>query len=51
MGLTEAEVRDAEYDLDDGVYELEFKANGMEYEYAVNAVTGEIVKAEKSRDD
>ena len=33
------------------VYEIEFKAGGYEYEYAVNAATGEILKAEKDPDD
>lgn len=39
---------DKEFDLDDGsaVYELEFEANGNEYEYDVNAVTGKVMKAE-----
>lgn len=53
-GLTEDGVRRFSWKLDreDGilVYEIEFKANGFEYEYEVNAVTGAIVKAEKERD-
>lgn len=36
---------EAKRDHDDGiiVYELEFIANGMEYEYEINAVNGEII--------
>ena len=30
----------------DDRYELEFEANGNEYEYDVNAVTGKVMKAE-----
>ena len=32
------------------VYEVEFEANGIEYEYTVDAETGEIVKIEKEDD-
>ncbi len=37
---------DKDFDLDDGraVYELEFKANGVEYEYDIDARTGNILK-------
>ena len=33
------------------VYEVEFYANGYEYDYDINAVTGEVVKYEKEADD
>ena len=33
LGLTEASFNDHEYELDDGVYELEFTSGGVEYEY------------------
>ena len=38
---------DKEFDHDDGtpVFELEFTANGNEYEYDVHAATGKVVKA------
>lgn len=38
----------AEYDIDKGIacYEVEFKYNGYEYEYEINAATGEIIKYE-----
>lgn len=37
-----------DYDYDDGiaVYEVEFKYNGYEYEYKIDAATGEILKYE-----
>lgn len=40
-------------DYEDGVmvYEVDFKADGYEYECEVNATTGEIVKYEKEVDD
>jgi uncharacterized membrane protein YkoI len=37
LGLTQADFTDGEYELDDGVYELEFTADGVEYEYEVDA--------------
>ncbi len=39
---------DKDFDFDDGkaVYELEFKANGVEYEYDIDARTGNILKYE-----
>lgn len=39
-GLKDAVFSEGEYDLDDGIYELEFTAGGIEYEYEVNAFTG-----------
>ena len=43
----------AELDYDDGytVYEIEFRKNGLEYEYEINALTGEILKYHSDRDD
>ena len=42
-----------EKDHEDGrlVYEVEFKSAGYEYEYEIDAKTGEILKAEKDIDD
>ena len=39
---------EAEYDWDDGrmVYEVEFRANGREYEYEIDALTGQVLKYE-----
>ena len=44
---------DREFDLDDGtpLYELEFSANGVEYDCDVHAETGKVVKFESERDD
>ena len=41
--------KEADYDFEDGrmVYEMEFIANGVEYEYDVDASTGEVLKVEK----
>ena len=33
------------------VYEVEFKSAGCEYDYEIDAKTGEILKAEKDIDD
>ena len=53
-GLQESEVLDIEleYDHDDGkaVYEIDFKYNNMEYEYEIDASTGEILKKEADAD-
>ncbi len=51
LNLEEASFTDKEYELDDGVYELEFTENGVEYEYDVDAKTGKILKSEKEKDD
>lgn len=42
-----------EREVDDGVvkYEIEFNANGVEYDYEINAVTGTIIKCEREADD
>ena len=43
----------AEFDCDDGIitYEVEFTAGGREYEYDINAETGEILESEDDVDD
>lgn len=42
-----------ELDRDDGVthYDVEFTANGYEYDYEIDANTGAVLKSEKERDD
>ena len=44
---------DRELDTDDGVtyYEIEFTAGGVEYEYDIDANTGEIISSESEEDD
>lgn len=53
VAAEDAKWDDREFDLDNGrqVYELEFKAGGMEYSYEIDARSGEILKAEKERMD
>lgn len=51
LGLTEADFTQKEYGLDDGVYELEFTVNGVEYEYDVHGYTGKILKAETETEE
>jgi uncharacterized membrane protein YkoI len=43
----------AEMDYDDGrlEYEVEFKSGGMEYEYTIDGVTGNILSFERETDD
>ncbi len=38
-----------EFDCDDGmiIYDVEFTAGGLEYEYDIDAVTGKVIKSEK----
>ena len=54
-GLTEAQVGyvDVNYECDDGIiiYEVEFNSGGQEYEYDINAATGEIVVDEIDNQD
>ena len=42
-----------ELDLDDGTphYDVDFKQGGMEYDYDINATTGEIMKSKSEVDD
>ncbi|MCM1060173.1 MAG: PepSY domain-containing protein [Eubacterium sp.] len=53
-GFKEDQVRftKSKLDRDDGVdeYEIEFKANGVEYEYKINASTGKIIEYDVDRD-
>ena len=43
---------ETEFGFNNGVvYNIEFEYNGYEYEYEINALTGEIVDFEKERDD
>lgn len=40
-----------EYDNDDGVYEIDFKVGGVEYDYEIAASDGAVRKADAERDD
>lgn len=52
VSASQASQLKVERDWDDGVleYEVEFKANGMEYEYVIHGGTGQILKYESDRD-
>lgn len=53
-GVAEADARrvSCKLDRDDGVmvYEIEFKNNGFEYDYEINAKSGKILESSKERD-
>ena len=51
LGLTEATFLEKEYELDDGIYELEFTANNTEYEFEVDAFSGKVLEADYERND
>lgn len=51
-GVTEAQWIHSEYDVDDGVpqWEVEFYADGWEYDYTIHAETGTVLKYDKEYD-
>lgn len=54
IALNHAGVKDYtgfKIELDDGVYEIEFKSDGFEYEYDIDATSGKIIKNDKEIDD
>lgn len=51
LHLKSAEFTDYEYELDDGVYELEFTVDGREYEFEVNAINGKVLEADVDKND
>ena len=46
-----ASFSEGKYELDDGIYELEFTVDGVEYEYEVDAVTGKVLEADYDHND
>ena len=51
LRVSDAKFNDHEQELDDGKYEFELVANGVEYEYEVHAVTGKIMEVDVDNDD
>ncbi len=53
-GVSENDARELEAELDreNGtvIYEISFDSNGYEYDYEINALTGEIIHSDKERD-
>ena len=51
LGMDDAVFTQREYELDDGVYEMEFTVGGVEYEYEVDARTGKVLEADYDGND
>ncbi|MDE6314718.1 MAG: PepSY domain-containing protein [Lachnospiraceae bacterium] len=51
--ISEAQIQPTEYKFQDGkfMYEVEFNANGMEYEYRIQASDGSIVSRQREKAD
>ncbi len=53
-GLDKSQVRDIDVDLDRDngrlIYEVDFNSGNTEYDYDINAETGEVISADKSKD-
>ena len=54
-GVSESQAYDTDVELDDEdgrwVYEVEFKADDMEYEYVIDAYTGAVLEYDMEQDD
>lgn len=53
-GLTDSQVSDVDIDLDRDngtlIYEVDFNSGNTEYDYDINAETGDVISADKSKD-
>ncbi len=53
-GLTESQVSNVDVDLDRDngklIYEVDFNSGNTEYDYDINAESGEVISADKSKD-
>ena len=51
MGLDHATFADHKYELDDGIYEFKFIADGVVYEYEIDGKTGKVLEADIEHND
>ncbi len=51
LGITESQVSQLETELDDGIYEIEFLYNGIEYSFEIDASTGIIEDIDQEEAD
>lgn len=53
-GLSDSQISDVDIDLDRDngklIYEVDFNSGNTEYDYDINAETGEVISADKSKD-
>ncbi len=49
LGITESQITEPDFKLENGEFDLEFKYNGAEYEFKIDAATGTFLEIE--RDD
>ena len=53
-GLSESQISDVDVDLDRDngklIYEVDFNSDDTEYDYDIDAETGEVISADKSKD-
>ncbi len=53
-GLSESQISDVDIDLDRDngklIYEVDFNSGNTEYDYDIDAETGEVISADKSKD-
>jgi len=50
-GLTESQIFDYNFDMDDGRYEIDFNAGRYEYDIEIHPKTGEILRFHSEYDD
>ena len=50
-GVSGGQVKELDIELDDNVYEIDFKAGKYEYNYEIDAYSGKIISVDKDYDD